>query len=325
MRDSFGREIHYLRVSLTDRCNLRCVYCMPDQSPTLDSTTHLMTDDELLRAIRLVARLGFDRVRLTGGEPTVRANLVSIVQSIAKTPGIQDIAMTTNGVLLERLAEPLARAGLGRVNISIDTLDAEQFAKITRYGKFDIVWRGVLAAERAGLNPIKLNAVITRGYNENELADLARLTLEHPWDMRFIEVMPVGSIADFQMQSLVTVAEMKQRIEAELGDLEPLAWNGHSPFRPYRIPGALGTIGFISSVSDPFCKGCDRVRLTADGKLRLCLLRDDAADLLTPMRAGVSDDTLLALLETSIYRKPWGHGLAEDLHPRQQVMSKIGG
>lgn len=324
MRDSFGREIHYLRVSLTDRCNLRCLYCMPDRGGEFNASGELLTDDELLRLLGLATRLGFDRIRLTGGEPTVRSNLVSIVARIAEIPAVKDIAMTTNGMFLERLATPLARAGLKRVNVSVDSLDADQFERITRFGKFDSVWQGVLAAEQAGLKPIKLNAVILRGYNDGDLAQLARLTLEHRWDMRFIEVMPVGSIADFQMDKLVTVAEMKQRIEAELG-LEELDWNGHSPFRPCRLPGGLGTIGFISSVSDPFCAGCDRVRLTADGKLRLCLLRDDVVDLLTPMRAGASDRVLLALLRTSIYRKPWGHGLAEDVHPRSQAMAKIGG
>jgi cyclic pyranopterin phosphate synthase len=297
---------------------------MPGSSGEFNSSGELMTEDELLRLLKLATRLGFDRIRLTGGEPTVRTNLVSIVARIAELAAVKDIAMTTNGMQLERLAEPLARAGLVRVNISVDSLDADQFEKITRFGKFDSVWRGVLAAERAGLKPIKLNAVILRGYNENHLTQLAHLTLEHPWDMRFIEVMPVGSLANFQIDALVTVAEMKQRIEAEFG-LEELGWNGHSPFRPYRLPGGMGTLGFISSVSDPFCAGCDRVRLTADGRLRLCLLRDDAVDLLTPMRAGVSDRVLLSLLRTSVYLKPWGHGLAEDVHPRDQVMSKIGG
>ncbi len=326
MQDSFNRNIHYLRVSLTDRCNLRCIYCMPDQGAQFQSTACLMNDDELLHVIQLAAQLGIDRVRLTGGEPTVRANLVPIVERIAKTTGIKDIAMTTNAMLLEKLAEPLAKAGLKRVNISMDTLDGEQFAKITRIGKFDAAWRGIWAAEHVGLKPIKLNAVIIRGYNENEIADLARLTLDRPWDMRFIEVMPVGSIADFQMNSLVTVEEMKQRIEAELGTLEPLSWNGHSPFRPYRIPGAQGTLGFISSISDPFCQGCDRVRLTSDGKLRLCLLHDNAVDLLTPMRAGASDNELLEIIRAGIYNKPWGHGLAEHAQPpRQHIMSEIGG
>ncbi len=325
MRDSFGRDIHYLRISLTDRCNYRCVYCMPESGAVFHHHAHLMTDDELWRAVRLMAVLGFDRVRLTGGEPTVRPNLISIVEGLAKIPGVEEIAMTTNGMLLERIAMPLARVGLKRVNISIDTLDAERFAKITRFGKLEHVWRGILAAERAGLKPIKLNAVIVRGYNEDDIVDLARLTLDNAWDMRFIEVMPLGSIADFQMDSLVPVEEMIMRIESAFGPLEPIDWNGHDPARPYRLRGGKGTLGFISSVSAPFCEGCDRVRLTSDGKLRLCLLRDDELDVLRPMRAGASDDKLLELIRNGVYHKPWGHGLAENVHPEMRIMSEIGG
>ena len=325
MLDSFGRKIHYLRISLTDRCNLRCIYCMPAQATAFHTRAEILTDEELLQVIGLFARLDFDRIRLTGGEPTVRPNLVSLIAQLDKLPGIREIAMTTNAMLLEKLAGPLARAGLNRVNISMDTLDADQFAQMTRFGKLDAVWQGILAAERAGLTPIKLNAVVIRGYNENELAELARLTLNHPWHMRFIEVMPLGSIADFQMNSLVPVAEMKRRIETELGPLEPLEWSGHTPFRPFRLKEAQGTIGFISSVSDPFCEGCNRVRLTTDGKVRLCLLRDDEIDLLAPLRAGASDAELTALLQAGIFAKPMGHGLAERYYPHDHMMSSIGG
>ncbi len=325
MHDSSGRRIHYLRLSLTDRCNLRCIYCMPENGNEFHPRTDILTDDELVRIVRLFASLEFDRVRLTGGEPTVRPNLVSLVEQIANTPGIKEVAMTTNAMLLAKIAEPLAKAGLKRVNVSMDTLDAEQFAQMTRFGRLEAVWQGILAAERAGLKPIKLNAVIMRGYNENEIASLARLTLDHPWDMRFIEVMPLGSIAEFQMNSLVPVAEMKERIQAELGPLEELEWSGHSPFRPYRLKNAQGTIGFISSVSDPFCDGCNRVRMTTDGKIRLCLLRDDEVDILTPLRNGASDEELYNLIREGIYRKPSGHGLAEHYFPHDHVMSSIGG
>jgi cyclic pyranopterin phosphate synthase len=286
---------------------------------------HLMTDDELLRLVRIATQVGFDRVRLTGGEPTVHPNLVEIVGGIARIPGIQEIAMTTNALRLEQLAEPLARVGLKRVNISVDTLDAERFNKITRLGKIEHVWSGILAAERAGLGPIKLNAVIVRGMNEDDIVDLARLTLDHAWDMRFIEVMPLGSIADFQIESVMPVAEMKSRIESAFGKLEPIDWDGHNPARPYRLQDGRGTIGFISSVSEPFCAGCDRMRLSADGKLRLCLLRDAEVDLLTPLRAGASDEELLALITKGVRNKPWGHGLAEHVIAESRVMSQIGG
>ncbi len=324
MNDSYGRTIHYLRISLTDRCNFRCVYCMPADM-TFAPQPYLMQDDELLRLVRIATTVGFDRVRLTGGEPTVRPNLINIVAGIAEIPGIREIAMTTNAMRLEQLAVPLARAGLKRVNISIDTLDAERFYKMTRFGKLEQVWRGILAAERAGLNPIKLNSVVVRGYNEDDIIDLARLTLEHDWDMRFIEVMPLGSIADFQMDSVVPVAEMKLRIESALGVLEPVDWDGHNPARPYRLRGGRGTIGFISSVTEPFCAGCDRMRLSADGRLRLCLLRDNEIDLLTPLRAGASDEELRQLMAQGIIEKPWGHGLAEHVIAESRVMSQIGG
>ncbi len=324
MNDSYGRNIHYLRISLTDRCNLRCVYCMPADM-VFQQQSHLLSDEELIRLVRIATRVGFDRVRLTGGEPTVRPNLVDIVGGIAALPGIQEIAMTTNALKLEKLAEPLARAGLKRVNISIDTLDAERFFKITRFGKLEQVWRGILAAERAGLRPIKLNAVIVRGYNEDDIVDLARLTLDHDWDMRFIEVMPLGSIADFQIDSVVPVDEMKMRIESALGPLEPLDWDGHNPARPHRLRGGQGKIGFISSVTQPFCAGCDRMRLSADGRLRLCLLRDDEVDLLAPLRAGASDEELYALMTRGVWNKPWGHGLAEHVIAESRVMSQIGG
>jgi cyclic pyranopterin phosphate synthase len=187
------------------------------------------------------------------------------------------------------------------------------------------VWRGIVAAERAGLTPIKLNAVIVRGYNEDDIADLARLTLDHAWDMRFIELMPLGSIADFQIESVVPVAEMRARIESAFGALEPIEWGGHTPARSYRLPAGRGTLGFISSVTAPFCEGCERMRLSADGRLRLCLLRDDEVDLLTPLRAGASDDELRALITGGVRNKPWGHGLAQNVIAESRVMSQIGG
>ncbi len=325
MRDSFDREIHYLRVSLTDRCNFRCVYCMPEKGVVFHPHAHHLSDDELVRIIRIMSTLGFDRIRLTGGEPTVRPNLVPIVEHIAAIPGIKEIAMTTNALRLEKIAEPLARAGLNRVNISIDTLDAERFTKITRFGKLESVWRGIFAAERAGLTPIKLNSVIVRGYNEEDIVDLARLTLDHAWDMRFIEMMPLGSIAEFQVESIVTAEEMQARVQDALGELIPLEWNGHDPARPYKLQGGRGTLGFISSVSAPFCEGCDRVRLTSDGRLRLCLLRDDEVELLEPIRNGASDAELRELIGRGVYNKPWGHGLANNVIAESRIMSQIGG
>lgn len=323
--DQFGRHIRYLRISLTDRCNLRCVYCMPEKMVFLPRE-ELLTDDELIRLACLFAELGFDKIRLTGGEPTVRPNLVEIVARMAALPGIREISMTTNGLRLKDLAEPLARAGLKRVNVSLDTLDPEKFRRITRWGRLEEVWEGILAAEAAGLTPIKLNAVVVRGYNDQDIVDLAALTIARPWQVRFIEVMPFADVAPFAQQVIVSTSEMIRTLEEEFGPLEPVGdgrLDGEA--RVYRIRGAVGTVGFISPVSEPFCAQCNRVRLTAEGRLRLCLLRDSEVDLREPLRAGASDEELKALIRAAIWRKPWGHGLPEGVVPMARVMSQIGG
>lgn len=323
--DRFGRDINYLRISLTDRCNLRCVYCMPEDM-TFRPRAELLQDEEMLRLAHLFAGLGFGKIRLTGGEPTVRANVVELVRGLAATPGIHKVAMTTNGLLLDRLARPLADAGLQRVNISIDTLDPAKFKKLTRWGQVEDVWTGIHAAEAAGLE-IKLNAVVVRNYNDREdVIDLARLTLRQPWQVRFIEMMPFGDVADFQVAGVVSEEELRTRIATALG---PLALVNEGKLdgeaRLYRLPDAPGTIGFISSVTQPFCASCNRARLTADGRLRLCLLREKEVDLLTPMRAGATDDELRGIITDGIWWKPWGHGLADDVIPLNRVMSEIGG
>jgi cyclic pyranopterin phosphate synthase len=323
--DRFGRDIHYLRISLTDRCNLRCVYCMPEDMhfrPRAD----LMQDEELLALMPLFTGMGFHKFRLTGGEPTVRANVVEIVRGIAQTPGVRSLSMTTNGLLLKQLARPLAGAGLQRVNVSIDTLDAAKFKRLTRWGDVHEVWEGIQEAEAAGLTPMKLNAVIVRGYNEDDVVDLAALTLDHPWQVRFIEMMPFAGISEFQQTQVVTAREMRDRIEARLGTLAAVdggRLDGEA--RLYRLPGAPGEVGFISSVSEPFCASCTRARLTADGKLRMCLLREYEIDLLTPLRAGAATGDLQALINTAVWHKPWGHGLAHNAVPLNRVMSDIGG
>ena len=323
--DQFGRRLTYLRVSLTDVCNLRCVYCMPEDM-TFRPRRELMSDAEIITIIQLMAELGVNKIRLTGGEPTVRPNVVEIVRQIAHIEGIRDIAMTTNAILLAQLAEPLARAGLDRVNISLDTLDPGKFRFITRWGDLNKVLAGVEAAEAAGLHPIKLNAVVTRGFNDAEVVDLARLTLDRAWQIRFIELMPFGSEADFAQTAVVRSSETRERIEAALGPMQEIP--GHDPrdpARPYRLAGARGTIGFISSVSEPFCGSCNRLRLTADGKLRLCLLRDGEYDILTPLRAGMPIEALKQEILAATYFKPWGHGLPDGEIPQSRLMSQIGG
>ena len=323
--DQFGRNIHYLRISLTDHCNLRCVYCMPEDQ-TFRPNPEMMQDDELTLLTRLFASLGFDKIRLTGGEPTVRAHIVDVVRSMASTEGIRSVSMTTNGVLLKKLAQPLAEAGLQRVNISVDTLNAEKFKRLTRWGKLEDVWEGVLAAEKAGLTPIKLNAVVVKGYNEEDVVDLARLTLNHPWQMRFIEMMHFGGVTDVQTGQIITAAQIQERIQLELGPMEP-SNNGNldGEARIFHLPGAQGDIGFISSVTSPFCDSCTRARLTADGRLRLCLLRENEVDLLKPLRAGATLEDLRQVILDGIWFKPWGHGLAEGVIPLNRVMNEIGG
>jgi cyclic pyranopterin phosphate synthase len=323
--DRFGRNIHYLRISLTDHCNLRCIYCMPEDM-TFRPNADLMQDGEILAFTRLFASLGFDKIRLTGGEPTVRANVVNLVRGIASTEGIRSVSMTTNGLMLKKLAQPLADAGLQRVNISIDTLDPAKFKRLTRWGKLDDVWEGVLAAEAAGLEPIKLNAVVVKGYNEDDVIDLAALTINHPWQMRFIEMMPFAGATDLQVNQMITMAQIQKNIESEFGKLE-VANGGKmdGEAQVFHIPRAKGDIGFISSVTHPFCSACTRARLTSDGKLRLCLLREKEVDLLTPMRAGASLDELRKLLLDGVWEKPWGHGLADNVIPLNRIMSEIGG
>jgi cyclic pyranopterin phosphate synthase len=298
---------------------------MPEDM-TFRPRSELLQDDEIDRLVRIFAELGFNKVRLTGGEPTVRANIVDIVGRMARTPGIKTVAMTTNGLLLDRLARPLAEAGLQRVNISIDTLNPEKFKKLTRWGDVEDVWAGVHAAEEAGLG-IKLNAVVVRNYNDKEdVVDLARLTLFQPWQVRYIEMMPFGDVADFQQAGVVSEEELRATIAEALGPLAVVndgRLDGEA--RLYQLEDALGTLGFISSVTQPFCATCNRARLTADGRLRLCLLREREVDIMTPLRNGVSDQQLKDVIEEGIWWKPWGHGLAQDVIPLNRVMSEIGG
>jgi cyclic pyranopterin phosphate synthase len=324
--DRYGRNIHYLRISLTDRCNLRCVYCMPERM-TFQSPDALMQDDEILTLFRLFVALGFDKFRLTGGEPTMRASVVDLVREMAHTPGVREVLMTTNGTQLERLARPLAEAGLTRCNVSVDTLDPDRFRQITRRGMLEDVWAGIEAAEAAGLLPIKINTVVARGYNdERDVVELARLTLAHDWEVRYIEMMPFGVVADFAREQIAVEEEIRARITAELGPLAAVSGGRlHGEARLYRLPGARGTLGFISSITAPFCAACTRVRLTADGRLRLCLLRDREVDLLNPLRAGASPQELKELIRRAVWEKPWGHGLADGLIPTGRLMSQIGG
>jgi cyclic pyranopterin phosphate synthase len=325
MKDQYGRHLTDLRISLTDRCNLRCVYCMPADGIDFRPPEELLQDDELVLLVRVAAELGVRRVRLTGGEPTIRPRVVDLVAQIAAIPGIEDVAMTTNGLLLTELAAPLASAGLDRVNISLDTLDAQKFFRITRGGQVAKVIAGIATAEAAGLTPIKLNSVVVRGFNEDDVVPLAALTVQRPWEVRFIEMMPFSSVGDFAEAAVVKSEETMARIAGAFGPLEPVDLSGGDPARTYRLAGATGMLGFISPVSQPFCAKCGRLRLTADGRLRLCLLRDDEVDLLTPLRAGATYEAITEIFRAGAFRRPFGHALAEKMFPQARAMIQIGG
>ncbi len=325
--DTFGRQITYLRISLTDRCNLRCVYCMPPEGLEWQSRRDLLTSDEIIKVVRAAAREGIRRVRLTGGEPLIRQDIIELVSQIAGTPGVEEVSLTTNGMLLARKAMSLAEAGLTRVNISLDTIDPERFRRITRGGDIESVFEGIAAAEKAGLAPIKINSVIVRGLNDDELLSLARLSMDHPWHVRFIELMPVGNAQDWGPgfpaadQRYFSVSEMRTRL-ATLNMKPATPPTGNGPARTFRIPGALGTIGLISPVGDHFCKGCNRLRLTADGALRPCLLLDVEIPIREALRAG---NNLAHYIAQAVSLKPQGHELCWQHYPETRRMAQIGG
>jgi GTP 3',8-cyclase len=325
-RDDFGRAINYLRVSVTDRCNLRCVYCMPAEGIQKRPHAEILRYEELALIIRAAAELGICKVRLTGGEPLARLGLVDFVRLVAAIPGIDDLSMTTNGTLLARHAAALADAGLRRVNISLDTLRADRFHYITRRGCLDDVRAGIAAAQAADLSPIKLNMVVIRGLNDDEVTDFARRTVSDGWHVRYIEWMPVGTGLDWSGDGVVSIAEIRARIEAECGPLEPVdGLLGSGPARYYRLRGAQGTVGFIGALSNHFCATCNRLRLTADGHLRPCLMDAHEIDLSALLRAGAGLETVRGLLAEAIQHKPEGHNLDEELSPQDRMMSQIGG
>ena len=327
--DAYSRPISYLRISVTDRCNLRCVYCMPPEGVAWMPHEAILTYEEIVEVVRAAAELGISKVRLTGGEPLVRLDIEELVRGISQVPGIDDLAVTTNGILLPRHAAQLAEAGLHRVNISLDSLRPERYESITRGGHLEDVLEGMEAARRAGLDPIKINTVVIRGVNDDEVVDLARKTMEEGWHLRFIELMPVGGgdlIGDRWLDRVVTAEEIREEVESAVGRLEPAKISvGNGPARYYRLPGAQGTLGFITPISEHFCYRCNRMRLTADGQLRPCLLSDDEIDLRTPLRAGAGVEELKGLLLQGVERKPRSHHLAESLSPRRRTMSQLGG
>jgi cyclic pyranopterin phosphate synthase len=331
--DPFQRSINYLRVSVTDRCNLRCLYCMPEQGIAFVPRREILTLEEIARIIRVAAGMGLRRVRLTGGEPLVRNGIVKLVRWIGQTPGIEDISLTTNAMVLASYAHELAAAGLKRVNVSLDTLRRQRFHQITRHGDLPAVMAGIAAARDAGLSPVKLNVVVMREVNDDEIAEIARTALEEDWQVRFIELMPFMDeqetcIKDTSLAlGFVPTQEVKRRIEEALGPLEAAETNaGGGPAKYYRLPGARGLIGFISPLSqDQFCATCNRMRLTADGKIRPCLLTDQEVDLKETLRRGGSDDDLRQRILAALDSKPDAHHLGDGNRPHRRKMAQIGG
>jgi cyclic pyranopterin phosphate synthase len=327
--DAYNRPISYLRISVTDRCNLRCIYCMPPEGVHWRPHEEILRYEEIETIVRAAAEMGISKVRLTGGEPLVRPGIVDLVCMLARIPGVDDLAMSTNGILLPRYAAALAEAGLQRVNVSLDTLRPERFQRITRLGRMEDALDGIEAAREAGLEPIKINTVVIRGMNDDEVVDLAAKTMEAEWHLRFIELMPVGNgiLADGGWRErVVTAREVRDKIEAALGELEPAKVSvGGGPARYYRLTGARGTLGFITPISEHFCYRCNRLRLTADGQLRPCLLSDQEIDLRTPLRQGADAAQIQALLLKGIESKPMHHHLDECQMPKNRVMSEIGG
>jgi cyclic pyranopterin phosphate synthase len=328
LHDQFDRHINYLRISLIDRCNLRCVYCMPVSGLQFLPDERLLTADEIELVARSAAGVGFRKIRFTGGEPTLRLDLVEIVERVAAIEGIEEVAMTTNAIRLPHLAAALVKAGMARVNIHIDTLDPTRLPSIMRWGSLDKLWAGIEAAEEAGLTPIKINCVVAKGYNDEDVIDLARLSIKRDWHVRFIELMPLGSgpEAQFAVDKLVTSAETKARVEAELGKLIPAPnKNPADESENFRLPGARGIVGFISPVSNPYCGTCNRMRLTADGKFHLCLLHDDEIDVKATIRNGGTIDDVQAILARAVHQKPTGHALHRGIFTEERNMFQIGG
>jgi cyclic pyranopterin phosphate synthase len=321
--DQFGRRIEYLRISVTDRCNFRCLYCMPQEGLEWLPKHEILSYEEIAAIVRQLAPLGLRRVRITGGEPTIRPQLDRLVAMLRAVPGIEDIALSTNGVKLEAMAGPLREAGLDRVNMSADSLRSDRIAAIARRSlPFDPV-RSARAARDAGLDPVKINVVVMRGINDDEIEDFARLTLEQPWHVRFIELMPVGDLRALTWDHVVPSDEVIDRV-ARLGALRPASGpaRGNGPAQYYRIDGAPGTVGVITPMTHTYCESCNRVRLTADGRLRTCLFGDHEVNLRDPLRRG---DDLVPLYAQALAEKPREHALLQMKVGGLRALSEVGG
>jgi cyclic pyranopterin phosphate synthase len=325
MIDQYNRNINYLRVSVTDRCNLRCKYCMPKEGLSRIGHNDILRYEEILRVVRSGIRLGISKVRITGGEPLVRRGIVDFITRLKSVPGLADISLTTNGVLLKQFAGDLFSAGIRRINISLDSLDTEKYAAMTRGGDLNTVLAGIREADRVGFAPIKINTVAISGFNDDEILTFAAHTFDKPYQVRFIELMPLGRAGDdnhsHYLSNDVVMGVIRQAYTLEA--LNGQKKNVDGPARLYRIAGGRGSIGFISPVSRHFCHACNRLRLTADGHLRACLLTDEETDLKRPLRDGCSDSELEDLIRQAIMKKPLGHTMINEEHHLRKCVKEM--
>jgi cyclic pyranopterin phosphate synthase len=334
--DAYQRKIDYIRISITDRCNLRCVYCMPSEGIELMEPEGILRYEELLRVARIAAAHGVSKVRVTGGEPLVRKGLLDFIKELSSIHGITDLSLTTNGVLLKDYARKLKAAGLKRVNVSLDSLNRDRFKKLTRGDNLKDILDGLEEAVRVGLTPVKVNMVVIKGFNDDEIMDFALLSKTKPYHIRFIEYMPFDTAEGWQRDKCLSTREIKGLVE-RTGELTPVnnddggaggarGAGGAGPAKRFRFKDAPGEVGFISPVSEHFCGSCNRLRLTADGKLRTCLFSDDEIDLRAALRDGSDDGAVEALLFKAVKEKPMGHNINENIFKKcTRTMSLIGG
>ena len=321
--DPFGRRIEYVRLSVTDKCNLRCFYCMPKGFKDFEQPEHWLSYDEIERVIKAFTELGVARVRLTGGEPLVRKNLAGLAQRLTSLPGLDDLSLSTNAMLLNKQASDLQKAGISRINVSLDTLNPEKFKEITG-GELQPVLNGLIAAKEAGLSPIKINVVAMKGINDDELEDMVEFCLQHDFTLRFIETMPMGATSEDATDHYLDLQLVKQRL-AKRFDLIPGVMPGGGPARYVQLKNTNLRIGFITPISQHFCESCNRVRLSVDGTLYLCLGQDDKVELRPLLRAGISDEELKACLVEAISLKPEKHEFKEKPEQVVRLMSMTGG
>ncbi|MCE5312087.1 MAG: GTP 3',8-cyclase MoaA [Nitrospiraceae bacterium] len=323
--DRYERTIDYLRISITDRCNLRCIYCMPSNGIKPIEHKEVLSYEEIIRIVRVASCIGVRKIRLTGGEPLTRKDLPGLVSAINSIEGIEDVSLTTNGILLKQQIGELAGAGLKRINISLDSMKPERYAEITRGGRLEAVWEGIKEAEAAGISPIKINMVPIRGFNEDEIADFARLTLKFPYHIRFIEFMPIGAKEIWSEAKYIPTEEIKNMV-SEVAPIYSVKARKSGPARYFRFENAPGVIGFISAVTHHFCNTCNRLRLTSDGKLRPCLFSETEIDLRSAIRDGADDHEIERMLKLAVEIKPEGHQIShERSFNHLKPMSKIGG